>query len=300
MGLKIVRKEDPVIVSQLTLCLHGAPGVGKSSMGFTAEKPILLDFDGGAYRSGNRDEYWGFDSWSDVADLTREHFRGFKTAIIDTTGRALDMLTADIISRDPKMGRGGDLNITGWGALARQFRAWMNLIKSYGMDIVHLVHSEEKQQGDSTVERLDVKGSSKNEIYKTSDVMGRISVDEGKRWLNLSPDQRAFGKDPAGMGKVPVPDFSSNPRFLADLIADTKAALSKVTEEQKPARDFLESWDARIKEAITAADFNLLKDESIAAQCSAQVRKMLNKSISEAAKEKGMAWESATKQFAKA
>src|SRR5271168_1912761 len=52
--LKIVKAADPLTVERINLCLYSSPGTGKTSMGFTADKPILLDADEGSYRAGNR------------------------------------------------------------------------------------------------------------------------------------------------------------------------------------------------------------------------------------------------------
>ena len=70
--LKIVRASDPVLVERLNLCLYGDPGVGKTTLGFTAENPLLLDFDEGKHRAANRRDAVPVSSWSDVAGITAE------------------------------------------------------------------------------------------------------------------------------------------------------------------------------------------------------------------------------------
>jgi len=51
MALKIVSAADPIEVTQLRMMIYGQPGAWKSSVAFTADKPLMLDFDGGAQRS---------------------------------------------------------------------------------------------------------------------------------------------------------------------------------------------------------------------------------------------------------
>ena len=83
MALKIVRAADPIKVERLNVCLYAPPGVGKTSLAFTAEAPLLLDFDQGAHRAANRKDSVRVTSWSDVADLTPDDLAPYKTLIVD-------------------------------------------------------------------------------------------------------------------------------------------------------------------------------------------------------------------------
>src|SRR5690606_38238567 len=51
MALKITKASDPLTVEQLIVCIYGPPGLGKTTLGFSARKPLLLDFDRGAHRA---------------------------------------------------------------------------------------------------------------------------------------------------------------------------------------------------------------------------------------------------------
>ena len=97
MGLTIIRAADPIRVERLNLVLYAQPGIGKTSLAFTADLPLLLDFDNGAHRAANRKDTVRITNWSDVADITAADLAPFKTVIVDTAGRALDVLAADII-----------------------------------------------------------------------------------------------------------------------------------------------------------------------------------------------------------
>jgi hypothetical protein len=195
--LKIIKSSDPISVERVNLCIYGPPGLGKTSLAFTAESPLLLDFDNGAHRAANRKDTVRVQSWGEVAELDRDDLAQYSTVIVDTAGRALDALTADIIRRNPKMGRGGALSLQGYGQLKAEFVAWLKLLNSFGKDVVLIAHMDEQRNGDEIIERLDVQGGSKNEIYKAADAMGRLTIRDGKRLLNFSPTDAAFGKNPA-------------------------------------------------------------------------------------------------------
>src|SRR5690606_12335554 len=115
--------------------IYGAPGLGKTSLAFTADTPLLLDFDQGAHRAANRKDIVQVRAWGDVTSITEDDLAPFNTIIVDTAGRALDALTADIIRRNPKLGRGGALTLQGYGALKAEFIAWLKLLNGFGKDV---------------------------------------------------------------------------------------------------------------------------------------------------------------------
>lgn len=235
MALKITRASDPITVERLNMVLYGPPGLGKSSVAFTAEAPLLLDFDNGSHRAVNRKDTVRVSDWSDVANITAEDLAPFKTVIMDTAGRALDALTVDIIRANPKHGRGGALTLQGYGELKARFVSFLKLLNSFGKDVVLIAHMDEQRSGDDVIERLDVQGGSKNEIYKAADAMGRLVLADGKRWLRFSPTDAAFGKNPGQLEPLQVPHFSDPAfgGFLAWVIQQTKDRLNELSEAQK-------------------------------------------------------------------
>jgi hypothetical protein len=185
----------------------------------------------------------------------------YKTVIVDTAGRALDFLTSDIIAANPKMGRGGALNLQGYGALKAGFTGWLKMLKTFGKDAVLLAHMDEQRNGDDVIERLDVQGGSKAEIYKSVDAMGRLFIRDKKRVLDFSPRENAFGKNPANLEVLDIPDISKNPHFLAEVIASVKAKLNEQSEEQKAANEEMQAFTETIAKITAAKDFNLILAE---------------------------------------
>lgn len=258
MALRIVRSTDPIQVNRLNLCLYAAPGLGKTTLSFTADKPLLLDFDRGAHRAANRKDIVQVESWDDVTGITTQDLAEFNTVIVDTAGRALDVLTADIIRRNPKDGRGGALTLQGYGKLKAEFVAWLKHLNSLGKDVILIAHMDEQRNGDEIIERLDVQGGSKGEIYKAADAMGRLAIREGKRVLNFSPTDAAFGKNPGQLDPIEVPHPDRDPTFLADVVQQIKDRLNAMTEDQREAQAVLEGWRVNLADAEDADAINAL------------------------------------------
>lgn len=298
MALKITKATDTIEVKNLTVCIYAAPGIGKSTLAFTADSPLLIDFDQGAYRAGNRGDVVQVSSWSDVASITADDLRPYKTLVVDTAGRALDALTAAIIADNPKMGRGGALTLQGFGELKARFIAWTKMIRSFGLDVVLISHADEQRSGDEIIERLDIQGGSKNEIYKAADVMGRLYLSQGKRMLNFNPTDTAFGKNPAQLPPLEVPHYAENPQFLAGVIAQIKAELNKQSESQKEVASMLADWKAKIDEAKTADDFNALIPQT--QESDERVRDNVKRLLAKVAKSKGFQFDKKTGKFSAA
>jgi len=237
MALKITRASDPITVERLNTVIYGPPGLGKTSLAFTADTPLLLDFDNGSHRSANRKDTVRVSNWSDVAGITADDLAPFNTVIVDTAGRALDILTADIIRANPKHGRGGALTLQGYGELKSRFTSFLKLLNSFGKDVVLIAHMDEQRNGDDIIERLDVQGGSKGEIYKAADAMGRLVIANGQRRLLFSPTDAAFGKNPGQLPPLDVPDFASAEfdMFLATVIERIKGRLNELTADQREA-----------------------------------------------------------------
>jgi len=224
----------------------------RASTAFTAEKPLLLDFDRGAHRAQNRKDIVEVRAWSDVTTITADDMADYSTIVVDTAGRAIDCLSADIIARNPKMGRGGALSQQGFGQLKSEFAAWLKSLRALGKDVVLIAHMDEQRNGEEVMERLDIQGSSKNEIYKLADAMGRLRIVDGKRVLDFNPSGTGFGKNPAQLPVMDIPNFASSPLFLADVLASIKASLNSMSESAiaaMQAQDDLRAEGARVRNA---------------------------------------------------
>lgn len=260
--LRITKSTDPITVERLVTCIYSPPGVGKTTIAFTSEKPLLLDFDSGVHRAALRLDAVRVESWDDVGNISREDLSEYKTLVLDTAGRALDVLSVDIIKKNPKLGRsGGALTLQGFGELKARFIAFTNMVRSFGLDIVLLAHCDEQKNGDDIIERIDVQGGSKNEIYKVADVMGRLHIRNGTRSLNFNPSDTAYGKNPGQLPELKVPTVQENPHFLADVISQVKTNLNRLTKEQQESASVLAEWQIKFDSTNSPDDYNVPMDQ---------------------------------------
>ncbi|APZ53106.1 ATP-binding protein [Salipiger abyssi] len=294
MTLKITKSDEVIEVSNICFTIYSQPGLGKTSLSFTASRPLMLDFDKGSHRAVNRKDVVQVSDWRDVAEITAADVADHDTIIIDTVGKALDSLSADIIRTSPKLGYGGALNQQGWGQLGTRFGAYLKMLRSFGKDVVLISHMDEKHDGDAIKERLKIAGGSKDLVLTDSDVIARISIFNRQRNLVFSPTESAFGKDPAGIGTMPLPEASSDasPTCLADIISTIKGKLNALSEAQIERQAEVEWFRETLPNMQSADEINGVLGR--ASQAGLDVKKM----VAARAKALGLTFDVQAKEYA--
>src|SRR3990167_8632670 len=218
--MKIIKATEAITVAHPVFLIFGQPGIMKTSLAYSAKDTLLLDFDRGAHRAINRHDTLVIESWADVAELL-EHpdaLEPYATIAVDTVGRCLDVMTADIIRETPKYGPGGNLSMQGWGVLKKRFQSFMATLRTLGKDVVLIAHDKEDKDGDTRVVRPDIAGGSYGEVMKVSDFVGYAYMGGKDRVLDFNPTDRWIGKNPGAWSPFKVPSPAKATTFLADPI----------------------------------------------------------------------------------
>lgn len=270
MALKNVVPADHALrVSALVIYMYADPGIGKTSLAYTASKPILFDFDTGAHRAGKlrRGTTVQVEKWEDVADIEAADVEAFDTVILDTAGRMLDIIKAHLLANKNNRQSDGALKLKAQGYANEMFKNWISRVRSYGKDVVILAHAtEEKKGNDDFIIRPDVGGRNKNELYRQADMMGYLTNVDGQngkatRMLNFKPSTAYHAKNSGNIGNIALPDLAVKTDFLASLIDDGKAYINSLTEEQvleMQNQDDLANWINSCENCENAADLNEL------------------------------------------
>lgn len=258
MALKITTAAEPMTVNTICLTIYSQPGLGKTSLSFTAKNPLLFDFDKGAYRADNRKDVVQVEDWQDVANVRASDLEGYNTIIVDTVGKALDSLTQDILRSNSRLGYSGALNQQGWGQLGVRFGAWLRMLKGFGKDVVLIAHMDEQKDGDAIKERLKIPGGSKDLVLTDSDAIARISIANRERHLIFAPGEHSFGKDPGKLDALPIPHSSHQdfPNCLEVVIATIKERLNSLSEEQVARRGEVEWFKENVPHMSDADAIN--------------------------------------------
>lgn len=255
MAIHIIKGTEPIPVEHPIFVIFGRPALGKSSLGYSAPAPLLLDFDGGAHRAANRRDTLRITSWADVVELTAspEAMEPYSTFVVDTVGRALDVISADIAATDHKKAPGGVLSLQGYGVLKTRFRQWMATLRAQGKDVLLIAHDREEKDGDATIVRPDIIGASLGEVMRVADFVGYLSMSGRDRVLDFNPTDRWVGKNPGAWPPFKVPPVDKAQTFVADLMVRGRDALGAISAESSKVLEQVEEFRAAI-EALTAPE----------------------------------------------
>lgn len=281
MAIKIIRATDAIKVETLRVLIYGQPGLGKTSLAFTCDKPLCLDFDKGAYRSKQRKDSLDIQSWDDIVELMRTPavFGGYKTIVVDTIGRCLDSITQHVLNGSPKSGNSkGGLTMQGWGELKNTFQTWVRQLTLLGLDVVFVAHDKEDKDGDRVFKRPDVQGGSYAEVMKTADLIGYMSMRNNKAVLDFTPCDDFIAKNGAGFNPVALPDFGKEMSFGAELLETAKAMMSSAAVSDAETAALVDEWRSAIDACESVEECNgVLHDiGKLKGAAAVQVKKLLN------------------------
>ncbi|PTQ86558.1 ATP-binding protein [Agitococcus lubricus] len=264
---KVIQASQVMRVKALVAYIYADPGIGKTSLAYTAKDAILFDFDAGAHRAGKmrRGATVPVEDWLDVANIESSDVDDYQAVAIDTAGRALDVIKAHLAKNKDNRQKDGSLTIKAQGMANELFKNWIARIRSYGKDVIILAHAAEDKKKDDVIIRPDVGGKNKNELYRQADLMAYLTSahdEEGKRvrMLNFSPSTAYHAKNSGGLGDVELPDLAINPTFLADLLQQSKDHINSLTDAQVKELQYLDDLENWKNECSTCENANDLND----------------------------------------
>lgn len=274
MTLNIISADQALNISAIITYIYADPGLGKTSLGFTADKAISFDFDRGAHRTGElrRGAVVPVQQWSDIENIKEQDLADFNTVVIDTVGAMLEAIKTHLLKTSTNRQQDGALKLKAQGLANIKFKQYINTLLSFGKDVVFIAHASEDQSGDQIIYRPELGGKNRNELYRIADIMGymtTVTTGEGKndRVINFRPSPTHHAKNSGALGgetgEVWVPDLKTNPNFLADLISGAKAHINTLTPAQlalSKAVEDLDNWKQSCEEAIYASDLNQLTE----------------------------------------
>lgn len=280
MPLKITRGSDPILISAVKVVIYGQPGVGKTSLGFTAKNPLLLDADKGSHRSAFRQDSVLIETWDDIAVIQPSDIADYDTIIVDTVGRILDILSADIIKKNPKHANGESLSLQGYGQLKGRFTRWLTSLTDLGKNVVLIAHEKEEKKGDDIIKRPDAAGASYHEIFKVADSIGYMYFSRESKGavLDFNSSGDWIAKNVAQLEPMVMPNFNQEPQFFQGILDTILSSVNALSEEGKAVADAVSEFRDRgfvDEDFVTQRYLEVvdMEDGPVKTQCKALVRK---------------------------
>lgn len=221
----MIKRPDEVVqtTKKIRMIIAGFPGIGKTTLGLSAPKPLLIDVDRGIDRvqAKNRKDFTQPITYEELLQDLKSDLSSYETLVFDTGGKLLDLMKPYVIKQDSKNGQkdGTTLSIKGYGAVGKEFQrlmdyAYYNLNKN----VVVLFHAKEDKDGEATKLRILVEGSTKDNVWQPMDLGGFMEMYNGKRTIGFDNCERYYAKGTHGIkGVIELPDLD-NPNIPNDFL----------------------------------------------------------------------------------
>lgn len=221
----MIKRPDEVVqtTKKIRMIIAGFPGIGKTTLGLSAPKPLLIDVDRGIDRvqAKNRKDFTQPITYEELLQDLKIDLSSYETLVFDTGGKLLDLMKPYVIKQDSKNGQkdGTTLSIKGYGAVGKEFQrlmdyAYYNLNKN----VVVLFHAKEDKDGEATKLRILVEGSTKDNVWQPMDLGGFMEMYNGKRTIGFDNCERYYAKGTHGVkGVIDLPDLD-NPNIPNDFL----------------------------------------------------------------------------------
>lgn len=256
--------------SRFRVLIAGYPGIGKTTLGLSAPKPLLIDVDFGINRTmaSVRKDYIQPESYEELLNDLKGDLRDYETIVIDTGGKLLDLMKSYVIKNDIKNAKkDGTLSLQGYGAVGREFTRFMNYIYfELRKHCVIIFHAVEEKQDEETKLRILVEGSTKNTVWQNVELGGFIEMRGNKKTIGFDNCERYFAKSSFGIkGNYTIPELDGTQQndFLTKLFEQANKNIqeeSKVFEEERKQYQEVINKYIPIVESMTAENVNEVMD----------------------------------------
>ena len=240
MGL-IKKPSELTVKSTISALIYGQPGIGKTTLALSAPNAVLFDYDGGVHRvnAAHRGATVEINSWDDTsAVLESEEIKEFDTIVIDTAGKMLDFMSADIIARSKNKTPGRKLALNEYGERKAMFISFLKAVSMMGKNVVFVAHEREEKNGEEKQIRPEIGGSSAGVLIKELDLVGYMEAIGKEKTISFDPCEKFYGKNTCNLPsiiKVPViidanGNITGRNTFMSDIIAKYKEYQARQTE----------------------------------------------------------------------
>ena len=294
-------------LNKFRVLIAGYPGIGKTTLGLSAPKPLLIDVDFGINRTmaSVRKDYIQPESYDELLNDLKGDLSEYETIVIDTGGKLLDLMKAYVIKNDIKNAKkDGTLSLQGYGAVGREFTRFMNFIYfELRKHCVIIFHAVEEKQDEDTKLRILVEGSTKNTVWQNVELGGFIEMRGNKKTIGFDNCERYFAKSSFGIkGNYTIPELDGNvPNdFLTKLFEQANKNIqeeSKVFEaERKQYQEVMDKY-VPVIENMTVETVQEISDLMQTIEHKLTSKKELSNRFLEKLKSLNMQWNKEKQQY---
>lgn len=269
----MIKKPSEMIneTNKFRVLIAGYPGIGKTTLGLSAPKPLLIDVDFGINRvmASARKDFIQPNTYDELLNDLKGDLSDYETIVIDTGGKLLELMKAYVIKNDIKNAKkDGTLSLQGYGAVGREFTRFMNYIYfELRKHCVIIFHAVEEKQDEETKLRILVEGSTKNTVWQNVELGGFIEMRGDKKTIGFNNCERYFAKSSFGIkGIYPIPELDGTLQndFLTKLFEQANKNIqeeSKIFETERKECEELVNKYSEIISKMTVENVNEIMEQ---------------------------------------
>lgn len=302
----MIRKPTETMpAKRFAVLVYGKPGQGKSTLGLSAPNVLHIDTDKGIDRIEpvHRTEYIQPENYQEILDDLKGDLSAYETVLIDTGGTLFDFMTDWAVKRNPKAGNGqGGLSLKGYGEVAQEFKRLTDMIRRVlAKHLVIIFHAKEDKDGDNSVWRPDVPGSTKSEIWKPIDLGGFMQAVNGKRTISFfAMDERYLAKGNRSVNEVfEVPELVKGRKndFLSTIFKRLEDAEASNAAELGAYQEVMDRVNAILEQVEDVETANAARESIKALNHVFSSKDEAGALFAAKAKAKGFRYDKATDKF---
>lgn len=293
--MALVKPKDLDFSNQkFSMIVAGHPGIGKTTLGLSAPKPLLIDADNGIARVSAkfRKDSLQVSTYDELLnDLSTLDLSAYETIVVDTGAELLELMKPYIIAKNTQNGqRDGSLTLKGYGAIGVEFSRFVRLIKGMDKHIVFIFHAKEEKDGDLTKLRIAIEGQTKDNIWKSIDIGGFMEMLGKDRTIGFTNCEKYYAKGVHGVkGVYQVPELKGDAKdnvFITNLFEGMRSSIINEQEETEDKEAiYLKAMKILniIKKCETAEHINLTMAKILKAEHALTSEKELKHHLNEKA-----------------
>lgn len=229
---------------KISMIITGLPGKGKTTLALSAPNAVIIDADKGLsrVRPEHRKPTISFTNYEEIlADIEEVRKGGYETIIIDTGGALIEsMKDWAMRNNESARQRDGSITIKGFGIVKTEFLRLSAYLRKY-FNVIFIFHEiREKGSGDKDVfYDIVCEGSAKNLVWASASFGGHLFVENGKRYLGVTPTEQYNAKSALGVrGLIEIPELEEGQpnNFLTVLFEKIKQNMAAQSKEFAESR----------------------------------------------------------------
>ena len=225
----------------IIMIISGLPGVGKTTVAFSAPDVLLIDTDNGVKRVApqHRKDAAVCQTYEELlADMKTPEFAKYKTVAIDTTGAFIELLKDWAMRNNPSANKkGGGISQQGFGIVKSEFLRFSSELKKTH-NVIYIFHtSKGKDQEGNAVYDLMCEGAAREIVWQPADLGAYMQIIGNDRYLCFTPTQSYSAKSSYGIkGMIKIPELKEGETngFISQLFEKVKENMAKEKEAFAP------------------------------------------------------------------